>query len=67
MLHWSQAHLLIGSAAILTPLILWAAKKYLPTLAQKYADIFLKAMVNPQVARPQFQTTLCGTWLPLQS
>lgn len=51
-MEWVQTHLIHMGAVIFIPLAMWAAKKWLPALAQKYADIFLKAMVNPDITDP---------------
>ena len=51
-MDWIKAHLILSGLAVATPLAMWWAKKYLPDIAKKYADIFLTAMVNPDISDP---------------
>jgi hypothetical protein len=52
MLDWLKVHAVALGVFSVMPIILWAAKKFLPTLARKYTDIFLKAMCNPDITDP---------------
>ena len=51
-MNWIREHLMMGGIAVFLPIAMWAAKKYIPTLAKKYADLFLQAMVNPDITDP---------------
>jgi hypothetical protein len=51
-MDWIKTHVIMGSMAVITPVLLWGAKKYLPGLVKKYSDIFLSALVNPDITDP---------------
>ena len=51
-MDWLKEHVLAFGIVSVMPIAMWGAKKFLPTLAKKYADIFLKALVNPEISDP---------------
>lgn len=51
-MDWIKEHVLSGALLVFIPILVWGAKKYIPSLAKKYADLFLQAMVNPDITDP---------------
>ncbi len=53
MIDWIQAHVIHLGVGTFMLIAMPLAKKFMPTLARKYADIFLQAAINPDINDPE--------------